>query len=200
MWQADRADEAVTQLPARAQALAARHCDEECALRDARTRTEVYADLAWLLLACGQHGAAQRLPTEYPAVLLQPATTMLDSDDTLSVLKAWTHHANRDHAAAIATLRALLECDGARASVFTELQWRVDLAYFAEQPGERAAAVQWADRLHERAAAVRITAPQLSLGWLARAAEAPYSWPRMRVESEMAWLAAYAPALLRSAP
>ena len=115
--------------------MAARHCDEECALRDARTRTEVYADLAWLLLACGQHGAAQRLPTEYPALLLQPATTKFDSDDTLPVLKAWTHHANGDHAAAIATLRALLERDGARASVFTELHWRVDLAYFAEQAG-----------------------------------------------------------------
>ena len=180
--------------------MAARHCDEECALRDARTRTEVYADLAWLLLACGQHGAAQRLPTEYPALRLQPATTMFDSDDTLPVLEAWTHHAHADHAAAIAALSTLLERDAARASVFSQLQWLVDLAYFAEQAGDRAAAVQWADRLHERVAAVRTTAQQLSLGWLARASEAPYSWPRLRFESEMAWRAAYAPELLRSAP
>ncbi len=188
LWQADRADEAVTQLRARAQALAARSCDKECALRDAWTRNQVYADLAWLLLARGQHAAATQLAQDYPALLLKNAKPVSGVDDTLPVLAAWMHHANGDHRAAIATMSALLEMDGSQRSVF------------AEQAGDRTAQADWTDRLRERVAELRAKSPRLSLGWLAGAAKAPYSWSALRLEHELSWLAAHQPGLLNGAP
>lgn len=131
---------------------------------------------------------------------MKPSKPVYVVDDTLPVLDAWTHHANGDHAAAMASLSTLLGTNQSQHSVFMELQWLTDLACFAERDGDIAASKKWTDKLHERADEMRAKSPHLSLGWMRKASAAPYSWARVRFDQELAWLSSHEPALLNVAP
>jgi len=200
LWRAERGDEALAQLRARAQALNDGSCDAECETNQAWTRRQVLADLGWLLITRGQPEHAARLAQDYPALRRTAATSGFLFDDTLAVLDAWSSDSAGRHADAIAGMQALLATDVSQRPVFAELQWLVDIVCFAERSGDRALAEKWTGKLRKRAAALRAKHPRLSLAWMRTARDAPYTWHAFRLQRELAWLETHEPGLLKTTP